>query len=451
MNKAERNYSTSEKELLAIVWGIKHFRPYLYGRKFKIASDHKPLLWIMNIKDPGSRLLRWRIKLEEYDYEIIYKKGALNTNADALSRISGIVLEEKEEPKNDPSPDKKRQIMYEYHDAPLGGHRGMNRTYKAIKVNHSWPNMKQEIEEYVKKCKSCQVNKILGPRRKAPMEITTTAQKPFEKCCLDIVGPLPETQTGNKYILTFQDELSKFLVAIPISRQDAETVAREFVRQIILRMGTPRKLLTDQGSNFLSEVFKNTCKLLRIQKLQTTAFHPESNGSLERSHRVLKEYLRHYIKEDESNWEDWIPYAVHVYNTSTHTSTGYTPFQLVYGFKSTMPSILQGNPSVQNTYDDFVAELRNRMQTAHLVARENLMSAKEQSKEQYDKNARVPIFLIGDKVLLYDETVRRGRSRKLCSQWLGPYEVVSIDKVNATIKKGRNRQKVHVNRLKPFY
>jgi hypothetical protein len=85
LNKAERNYTTSEKELLAIIWGIRHYRPYLYGRKFKIASDHKPLLWIMNIKDSGSRLLRWRIKLEEYDYEIIYKKGALNTNADALS------------------------------------------------------------------------------------------------------------------------------------------------------------------------------------------------------------------------------------------------------------------------------------------------------------------------------------------------------------------------------
>jgi hypothetical protein len=221
LNKAEKNYTTSEKELLAIVWGIKHFRPYLYGRKFKTVSDHKPLMRIMNIKDPGSRLLRWRIKLEEYDYEIVYKQGALNTNADALSRISGLVLEDGECPENDLSTDRKRQIMYEYHDAPLGGHRGMNRTYKAIKDNHSWPNMKQEIEDYVRRCKSCQVNKVLGPKGKVPMEITTTARQPFEKCCLDIVGPLTETQAGNKYILTFEDELSKFLVASPIQRQDA--------------------------------------------------------------------------------------------------------------------------------------------------------------------------------------------------------------------------------------
>jgi hypothetical protein len=72
-NWAEKNYSTVEKELAAIVWGIKHFRPYLYGRRFKVVSDHKPLTWIMSVKDPGSRLPRWRIQLEEYDYEIVYK------------------------------------------------------------------------------------------------------------------------------------------------------------------------------------------------------------------------------------------------------------------------------------------------------------------------------------------------------------------------------------------
>jgi hypothetical protein len=110
VNKAEQNYSTSEKELLAVVWGVKHFRPYLYGTKFKIASDHKPLMWIMNIKDPGSRLLRWRIKLEEYHYEIVYKKEALNANADALSRIHGLSLENKTDLGAEIDEERKRQI-----------------------------------------------------------------------------------------------------------------------------------------------------------------------------------------------------------------------------------------------------------------------------------------------------------------------------------------------------
>jgi len=133
------------------------------------------------------------------------------------------------------------------------------------------------------------------------MEITTTAKNPFEKCALDIVGPLTETMSGNKYILTFQDDLSKFIVAMPISQQDAETTAKEFVLNIVLKFGSPAQILTDQRSNFLSDLFKNTCKSLKNKKIQTAAFHPESNGSLQRSHRVLAEYLRHYVREDQTN------------------------------------------------------------------------------------------------------------------------------------------------------
>lgn len=87
LNESEQNYSTIEKELLAIVWATKYFRPYLYGRKFKIITDHKPLKWLMNLKEPNSRLVRWRLKLEEFDYEIEYKRGVANSNADALSRV----------------------------------------------------------------------------------------------------------------------------------------------------------------------------------------------------------------------------------------------------------------------------------------------------------------------------------------------------------------------------
>jgi hypothetical protein len=448
-NKAEKNYSTVEKELAAIVWAIKYFRPYLYGTRFKVVSDHKPLTWIMSVKDPGSRLLRWRIQLEEYDYEIVHKPGAQNSNADALSRIGAILKDEEDSEEIDEA--MKGKILHENHDSILGGHRGMNKTYEAIKQHYYWPKMKEEVEEYVRKCTKCQLNKVLRAKRKAPMEITTTASHPFEKCSLDIVGPLIESETGNKYILTFQDELSKFIVAIPLPQQDAETVAKAFVLNIVLKFGAPATILTDQGSNFLSNLFKNTCKLLGIKKIQTTAFHPESNGGLERSHRVLAEYLRHYVREDQSNWDEFVPYAAYVYNTTIHTATECTPFELVYGFKSEMPSALRGSPSVQYNYEDYLTELKGRLQTAHEMARKNLISRKEKSKVQYDKRAEPFELKVGQQVLLYDETVRRGRSRKLSPQYLGPYEVLSVNGVNATIKKGRTTQQVHVNRLKPFY
>ena len=142
---------------------------------------------------------------------------------------------------------------------------------------------------------------------------------------------------------------------------------------------------------------------------------------------------------------------MYVYNTTVHSATGYTPFELVDGFQSTLPSTLQEAPNPQYSYDDYVLELKGRLQTAHEVARQKLITAKEKSKEYFDKKAHEVTINIGDRVLLYDETVRRGRSKKLSSQWIGPYEVIGVDKVNATIKKGRKLQKVHMNRLKPFY
>jgi len=152
------------------------------------------------------------------------------------------------------------------------------------------------------------------------MEITTTAERPFEKCYLDAVGPITVTLEGNKYILTFQDVLSKYVVAVPIGKQDAETVARAFVEKIAITYGTPQTLQTDQGANFVSEVYRNTCKILRINKIQSTAFHPESQGSIERSHRVLAEYFSHYVSEDQTDWDSWVPSATYEYATHmTHT------------------------------------------------------------------------------------------------------------------------------------
>jgi transposase InsO family protein len=392
--------------------------------------------------------------LEEYDYEIVFKKGAANTNADALSRVMCLntvtgVTEDKRQTVTDE--ETKATILYEYHDSPVGGHRGMNRTLREIKKRYDWRNMKREVEDYVRRCQNCQRNKTLGPRHRAPMEITTTARKPFERCALDIVGPTTETNAGNRYILTFQDDLTKFVIAEPIPTQDAETVAREFVRNIVLKFGTPEVILTDQGSNFLSELFQNACKLLRIKKIHTTAFHPESNGGLERGHRVLVEYLRHYVREDQKDWDDWIPYATYVYNLTTHRATGYTPFELLFGYRARVPTSLQERPTPTYNYDDYVSELKGRMQAAHAIARERLVDSKTRSKQDYDKKAVQIALKVGDRVLLYDESVRRGRSKKLCAKWIGPYVVLAVDGVNATIKRGRTAVKVHVNRLKPFY
>jgi len=126
--------------------------------------------------------------------EVVNKPGKQNTNADALSRFNVLQRENTEPLETDA--DMKTKILQESHDSVLGGHRGMNKTYAAIQEHYSWPKMREDVENYVKRCAKCQLNKALRPRVKAPMEITT-AKSPFERCALDIVGPITETTSGN--------------------------------------------------------------------------------------------------------------------------------------------------------------------------------------------------------------------------------------------------------------
>jgi Integrase core domain. len=124
-------------------------------------------------------------------------------------------------------------------------------------------------------------------------------------------------------------------------------VARSFVEKVVVLYGTPQVIQTDQGANFMSEVFKNTCSLLKIKKIQSTAFHPEFHGSIERSHRVLAEYLRHYVSEDQIDWDSWVLFATDVYNTTHHSATGFTPFELLFGRLFALPSALKNPPGPQ--------------------------------------------------------------------------------------------------------
>ncbi|KAL0128565.1 hypothetical protein PUN28_003720 [Cardiocondyla obscurior] len=397
LNKAEKNYTTTEKELLAIVWAVKHFRPYIYRTKFTIITDHKPLTWLFN-------------------------EGKKNTNTDALSRhppLEKTVSINTTVETRDYTTEEKEKILKEYHDSPLGGHQGVSRTINRLRLKHNWHGLTKDVEKYIKRCETCQKNK-LSRQTKMPLTITDMPKRPLEKCALDIVGPLPVSNEGNKYILTFQDALTKFSKAIPITNQEALTVAKAFITKIEFEHGIPEKLLTDQGTNFTSEMFKQTCKLLKIEKIQTTAYHPETNGALERSHRTLAEYLRHYLNEEQTDLDEWLPYAMFTYNTTPHTATGFTPFELIYGHQTLLPTAVSVTPMQTYSYEDYVQELRERLRASNFLAREHAKEEKLKAKIYFDIRTNPKSFKVGDSVLLHDEAVRRGRSKKLDAQWVGP-------------------------------
>lgn len=166
--------------------------------------------------------------------------------------------------------------------------------------------MNQDVKTYVEGCQSC--NERKNPYRKGRAEVQQFQEAPGERIHNDIVGPLTATNHENKYILTCIDAFTRYPEIIALPNQKAETVARFFVKQVICRHGCPKILVTDNGTNFVSTLMKETCKLLNIDRVHTTAYHPQSNVIIERFHRSLKDMLYHLINRDQRNWNEWLAF-----------------------------------------------------------------------------------------------------------------------------------------------
>ena len=265
---------------------------------------------------------------------------------------------------------------------------------------------------------------------------------------MDIVGILPETTSVNKYILTFQDDLSKFMTCVAIPDAEAGTVAKYFFEQIITRFNIPKVLVTDNGTNFTSKLFSETCKMLGVKKVHISPYHPQANGSLERSHRPLVEYLRCFVKQDGPNWDQWLAAAMHVHNNTIHTSTQQTTFKTLYGFEFEMPTNLRQNCAPLYNTDDTNKLLKYQVQRGFQLARENLEKAKKVSKKGYDAKVNPQSFEADSLVLLFKNLATKNKFSPI---WLGPYKVVRAKGKTNTVIRMRSKEKViHNNLLKKY-
>ncbi|CAF4944161.1 unnamed protein product [Pieris macdunnoughi] len=255
-----------------------------------------------------------------------------------------------------PSLSEIKKILKENHDIPIAGHLGTIRMVKRIQEKYHWKGMRSDIENYVRSCKSCQENKALRKLNRAPMQITTSSTIPFQRIAMDIVGPLPESGTAKvKFILTLQDDLTKFSIAYPIRSTTAEETSDCLIHFITL-FGIPKSILTDQGTNFTSNLFKKTCDFMKIKQLWSSPYHPQTQGALERSHSTLKEYLKSFVNQDQDNWPRYVYTAIMTYNTSVHCTTNYTPYELLFGQKPLIPDSIY-NTEPDNTYPEYLKML----------------------------------------------------------------------------------------------
>lgn len=583
--KGECNKATIEKELAAIHWAINYFRPYLYGKKFLVKSDHKPLVYLFAMKNPSSKLTRMRLDLEEYDFEVEYIKGKDNVGADALSRINveelkeianesaqilaitrsmtrkqdtstttvvqhpigdikiyetldnfniqkvprlsfeikpnylRIIVEIKgqfsaenqmkitngnislenllsklqsmageyhfnkvklrkndpifnmctinkfkdigntkmknvsiilyEDPKLVTNNDEKLSLIKQFHDDPVtGGHNGQKKLLKKLRTRYKWKGMSKDVATYVKTCSKCQFNKRQSTHME-PMVITPTPQKPFDIVCVDTIGPFQKTTKDNMYAITIQCELTKYVKIIPIPNKEAKTIARALMNEFILTFGPMREMRTDLGTEFKNEVLAQLSQLLNISNKFSTAYHSQTIGGCERNHRVFNEYIRMYINDAQTDWDEWIPYYSFCYNTTPSIYHDYTPFELIYARKVEIPENLTGT-TIDPVYniDAYYQEVRYRLQIAHKRASDFILRAKDKRKHNYDRQARqIHNIKPNDLVLITSEN-----RTKFDSWYKGPYTVVSLGGVNCIIKDKNGKQTtVHKNRVKPFY
>lgn len=509
LNSAERNYSTTEKECLAIVWSVNEFRHYLTGRKFVILSDHRPLQWLNNVTDPGARLLRWRLKLNNYDYSITYTPGKTNYVADELSRNGfcnfiednsifnealipsikalnindpiidpdasddddglnddddDVVDDDEEEVESfdfHPRADREKitdevivtELIKEQHSGPIGGHRGINATYNAVNIYFIIKGLRKKVINIVRACDTCQRAKYNRQHRALPLIVTTTASFPNEKIAFDVVGPFKFPNGTHFYGLTIQDEFSKLIRFCGIRNCTAEVIAKAFIEEWILNYGLPKYLVSDNGANLCGTVMTFVANYFNISRITTAIAHPQSNASVERAHGRLAEFIRATDKELEESldWESKLRLASFCYNNTVHATTGFSPYYIMFG-RHPRPITSHGR-MLDTLPDSYLSNFRDTMNSIWERARNNIITSKELSIERENKKVirrKVEDFKVGDKVMVESE-VFKGKANRTQLVWTGPFEISEVLDHGIRIRK-RNRIGPLINkgRVRPY-
>lgn len=275
------------------------------------------------------------------------------------------------------------------------------------------------------------------------MLITDTPKQAMEKIAMDIVGPYKKSPSDNQNVLTIQCLLTKFLILIPLKNQTAVTIVDALITNFISISSCPKIILTDLGTNFTSAVFRQIAKRFKIEKVFTSAYKASSNGSIERAHSNIHEFLRQYSSEYD-DWDDYIEMAALNHNTNYHESTGFTPFELVFGRQAREPSVKPLESDI--TYGEYFAKLIRRLYLLREKAPDNLVCSKERNKKYFDKKAHPSEINIGDKVFLTIDKTKQ----KLDPIFEGPFKVIDVNKKtkNVTIIYKRKRYVVHLDRLR---
>ena len=396
---AQCNYQIYDKELLAIIRCLEHWRPELECTEIpvKIFTDHKGLMYFAEGRDLSRRQARYLDLLSEFNIKIVYRPGPQNIKADALTRMSGSVptdpadarlrqqhqvllppdrldldgvdISDMDDPiyhrvwtanKEDDLCNEIRtvqddalyhqdrlwvpehlysELIREVHDQPACGHPGVARTYLLLRREYYWRGMKSTVAQYVQNCYVCHRAKPSRDRERGLLHPLPIPQKRWQDITMDFVTGLPLSE-GHNAIMTTVDRLTKERHYIPcFAGEDgtsAEATVDMLIKDVFRLHGLPASIISDRGPQFIATIWKSFCKRLGIQAKLSTAYHPQTDGQSERSNQDLERHLRTYCSYMQDDWVKWLPITEFADNDATSSSTGVTPFFANKGFNPRM-------------------------------------------------------------------------------------------------------------------
>ena len=486
---AEKNYSVTEKECLAIVWGVEKMRPYLEGYHFTVVTDHQSLKWLSSLKSPAGRLARWAMFLQQFDFEIKYRKGSQNRVADALSRhplpqvapeelytvdadtgcawYDRKIAEVRQNPTNFPDyciregrlyrhfwdsndltepgmtdpwklclPKPSREAaLRENHDEPTAGHLGIAKTIARLSHRYYWPGMFRDAAKHVRGCLQCQRYKVSQQQPPGKMQPSPN-RYPWYTVSTDLVGPLPRSKKGNTFLVVFQDRFTKWTQCRAIRRASAKAVTEALYEDIICRFGCPRTVITDNGTQFDSRTFNSLLADLGIQHRFTPPYTPQANP-VERANKTLKTMIAEFCEQDHRTWDQFLPELIFAINTARQESTGFSPAFLNFGRELDPPKCLlrsladDPDATVEESLtvtSHFLAHLAKLRELYQLV-RVNLARAFTTQSHHYNLRHREWKCHVGDKVMRREHPLSSGANAfaaKLAPKYSGPYTVCKV-------------------------
>nr|GEZ84047.1 reverse transcriptase domain-containing protein [Tanacetum cinerariifolium] len=371
MNQSEANYTTTEKEMLAIVYAFEKFRSYLIMNKSIVYTDHSALKYLFAKKDAKARLLRWILLLQEFNFKVIDTRGAENYDADHLSRLENLyenVFDPKEINETFPL-ESLNKVAHKDQSTPwyadLANYHAGNFIIKGMTSqqkkkffkdarNYFWDDpylFRTCADQIIRRCiAGKEAIDILNACHSGPTGgcygASYTAKKNFIQICeifdvwgIDFMGPFPSSK-GNKYILVAVDYLSKWVEAKALPTNDAR-VAVKFLKSLFSRFDTPKAIISDRGTHFCNDQFSRVMAKYGVTYRLSTAYHPQTSGHVEVTNRGLKRILERTVGENRASWSDKLKDALWAFRTAYKTSIGFTPYRLVYNKACHLPLELE--------------------------------------------------------------------------------------------------------------